>query len=388
MASKPAFRYFNVKIDKSNVEDEIWDILSTLRPKWTRGDLRTEVYTAGYVNSMTCFYQAQDEKRVDALVVRVYGLEEAGVITLEREKEFLTLQVAQAAGCFPPVLASFINGIVYRFEPGRIVNFHDLTNPRHIKTVAQLLYKFQHMNVDNLELFNRKGEPEKYDKTPKGIGMVPMFLKSIPDGPKDESRAAAFQKAREELTDEYLMGEYEFVKGIIDDVNLPITLTHADFHPRNIIINDETGKITFIDYEGAGFNYECSDLTRLFDVRLFYDELGMCGANEPDITDGIKTVYFREYLTARNKGMGKDGAVVIPEEIELLRTHTKIMSACNDMLFHVYALMFVDVKLKEFAFFDFVPKHRSSYLERRDDLPALRNRCLDLQNRLNEREIR
>ena len=132
MASKPAFRYFDVKIDKSNVEDGIWDILSALRSEWTKEDLRTEVYSGGYVNSMTCFYQAQDDKWLDALVVRVYGLEEAGVITLEREKEFLTLQVAQAAGCFPPVLASFINDIVYRFEPGRIVNFHDLTNPRHV----------------------------------------------------------------------------------------------------------------------------------------------------------------------------------------------------------------------------------------------------------------
>ena len=238
------------------------------------------------------------------------------------------------------------------------------------------------MNVDNLELFNRKGDPEKYDKTHKGIEMVPMLLKSIPDGPKDESRAVAFQKAREELTDEYLMREYEFVKGIIDDANLPITLTHADFHPRNIIINDETGKIPFIDYEGAGFNYECSDLTRLFDIKIFYDEHGMCGAEEPDITDDIKTVYFREYLTARNKGMGKDGAVVTPEEIEPLRAHTKIMSACNDMLFHVYALMFVDVKLKEFAIFDFLPKHRSLYLERRDDLPSLRDQCVELQNQI------
>ena len=131
------------------------------------------------------------------------------------------------------------------------------------------------MNVDNLELFNRKGEPEKYDKTPKGIEMVPMLLKSIPDGPKDEGRVAEFQKARKELTDEYLMGEYEFVKGIIDDANLPITLTHADFHPRHIIINDETGKITFIDYEGITIRLFVCLITKLTKnaIRCFKPEV-------------------------------------------------------------------------------------------------------------------
>ena len=382
MASKPNFRYFDVKIDKSNVEDGIWDILSALRPEWTKEDLRTEVYTAGYVNSMTCFYQELDEKRVDALVVRVYGLEEASAVLLERENEFLTLQVAQAAGCFPPVLASFTNGLVYRFEPGRIVNFHDLTNPRHIKTVAHLLYKYHHMDVDAMELFNRKGEPEKYDKTPKSIALVPRLLKSIPTVPKDASRAAAFQKAREELTDEYLMGEYEFVKSIADDAKLPTTLAHGDFHPRNIIINDATGKVTFIDYEGAGLNYECADLTRLFDIKMHYDQHGLCAADEPDITDDIKTVYFREYLIARNRQIGKEGSVVTPEEIELLRAHTKIMSACNNMLFLVYALMFVDMKLKDLSVFDLLPKYRRLYSEQRGDLPALRDRCVDLQTQI------
>ena len=380
MASKLDFRYFDVKIDKSNVEDGIWDIFSTLRPEWTKEDLRTETYTAGFVNSMPCFYQERDKERVDALVVRVYGRED--FVILEREKEFLTLQVAQAAGCFPPVLASFANGLVYRFEPGRIANFHDLTNPRHIKTVAHLLYKYHHMDVDNTELFNRKGEPEKYDKTPKSIEIIPTLLKSIPAVPKDASIAAAFQKARAELRDEYLMGEYEFVKGIADDANLSTTLVHGDFHPRNIIINDETGKITFIDYESAGFNHECFDLARLFDIKPDYYQHGLCAADEPDITDDIKTVYFREYLTARNKEMGKDGAIVTPEEIELLRAHTKIINICNNMLFQVYALMFVDMKLKDITVFDILPKYRSLYLEQRGDLPALRDRCLDLQNQI------
>ena len=179
MAGKPSFKYFDVTIDECNVEEDIVDTLLELRPKWTKENLRSEIYTAGYINSMTCFYQTGDEKRQDALVVRVYGLEGKDM-RVEREKEFLTLQVAHAAGCFPAVVASFRNGVIYINAPGRIVNFYDLTNPEHIKTLTGLLYRFQHIDVDNLQLFNRKGEPQKYDKTIKGIEMISVFIKQIP----------------------------------------------------------------------------------------------------------------------------------------------------------------------------------------------------------------
>ena len=47
MASEPGFKYFDIKIDLSNVEEEIVDMLLELRPQWSKKDLRTKVYTDG-----------------------------------------------------------------------------------------------------------------------------------------------------------------------------------------------------------------------------------------------------------------------------------------------------------------------------------------------------
>ena len=373
MTDKLGFKYFDVKIDPSKVEDEIVDILVELRPQWSKEDLRTQVYTDGFVNSMTCFFQAADTAKRDALVVRVYGLEREN-LPLEREKEFLTLQVAHAAGCFPAIVASFRNGLIYNHEPGRVVNFHDLTNPDNIKTLTRLLYRFQHIDVDNLELFNRKGEPETYDKTVKGFEMSEMYIKQIPDGPKDKTKEALFQELRRDLTDEYLMAEFEFLKDLIKELKLPIALGHSDFHPRNIIINEETGNITFIDYEVSTFTVECTDLGRLF--------VAFCDPGEPDITEEIQKMYCREYLNARNSAQGRQDITVGDEEIELLLTQIRINSIAGLFSFFIFGLAFMDLQLKDLTFLEVIPDNIRKYKEGRVELPMLQDRCIELQKQI------
>ena len=82
-------------------------------------------------------------------MVRVYGLEGQD-LPLKREKEFLTMQVARAAGCFPAIVAAFKNGVIYEYEPGRIVTSHDLVKPDIVKKVVQQLHLFQHIDLDSL----------------------------------------------------------------------------------------------------------------------------------------------------------------------------------------------------------------------------------------------
>ena len=151
MAQKASFRYFGVRIDKHRVKQDIIELLFSLKPNWTKDYLCQQEYFDGYVNSMTCFYQKTDDKRNDALVARVYGIEGQDM-PVEREKELLTMQVAHAAGCFTAIVATFKNGVIYEYEPGRIVDFHDIVKPDVVRKMAHQLYRFQHMGLDSLEL--------------------------------------------------------------------------------------------------------------------------------------------------------------------------------------------------------------------------------------------
>ena len=377
MAHNVNFRYFDVKIDKDKVKEEIVDLLLSLKPGWTKDDLCHQEYTDGYINSMICFYQKTDEKRDDALVVRVYGFEGKD-LPLERENEFLTMQVAHATDCFPALVGSFINGVIYEYEPGRIVTFHDLVKPEVVKKVAYQLYHFHHIDPDSMELYDRKGEPCKYNKIPKTFEITLQMIKGIPSSTKNERFKEKFENFRKELTDEYLMREYEFVKNIHDDVKLPIALSHADFHPRNMIINDETGKLTFIDYEMTSYTYEAADLVRFFDNKEFYDKHGLCQPDEPDITDEVRLMYLREYFNAKHEEEGRVDAVVSPDEMEKLDTEMRIVKISNLMTFMVVALLYADISLKDIHLLDSLGRFKEQYEIMKNDLPSLRDRYLKL----------
>ena len=377
MAPKARFRYFDVRIDKDKVKEDIIDLLLSLKPNWTKDDLCQQEYSDGYVNSMTCFYQRTDEKRNDALVARVYGLE-GHDLPVEREKELLTMQVAHAAGCFPTIFGAFKNGIIYEYEPGRIVNFHDLIKPDIVKKVAHQLYRFQHIDVDSLELVDRNGVTVKYDKTPKTFESLPIMIQKIPTDPKSERNKNMFHIYRKTLTDEYLMREYEFVNNTLDDVKLPLALNHGDFHPRNMIINDETGKVTFIDYEVSTVNHEVNDLSRFFGNKEMYDKYNLCKPDEPDITDDIRSLYLREYLNAKHEKEGRMDDVVTDKEMEILDTQLRIMEISSTFSFLILSLLLVDIPFKDLNFLDTLGDFIAKYETAKNDLPMLRDKYLQL----------
>ena len=85
MAHSVSFRYFDITIDKDNIKEKIVDLLLSLKPGWTKDELCHQEYSDGCINSMLCFYQKTDEKRGDALAVRVYGFEGKD-LPLERDQ--------------------------------------------------------------------------------------------------------------------------------------------------------------------------------------------------------------------------------------------------------------------------------------------------------------
>ena len=93
---------------------------------------------------MCCFYQS-DPRRRDAVVVRVYDRD--GEENHLMDREFLSLQLAHATGCFPDILGSIRNGLVYRSGPGRTMTFKDLNKLDNKRKVKGLWYRLQSIDV-------------------------------------------------------------------------------------------------------------------------------------------------------------------------------------------------------------------------------------------------
>ena len=375
MATPGPVRYFDTSVDTTCLLDSVFPILSALRPAWSQAELGHQVYSDGYINNMTSFFLKSDADRTDALVVRVYGC--AGQVHPSRDQEFLTLQVAQAAGSFPPILAAFNNGIVYQHMAGRIMTFHDLTTPEVIKEVTRKLYRFQNMDVDSLELLNTKGQKCPYDKTPRSFEETIMMIEMIPESPEEASKVARFQELRNELTDAYLWQECEFIMKVLDEAQLPLRLCHGDLHPRNMIINDKTNNVTFIDYEMSGFSYGSSDLTRLTTSKPFYDGMGFTVPGEPDITPDIRILFHQGYLEAKHEHQGTSRTPATAEEMELLHVEDQITEAVMCVQLLVVGLAFVDIEL-DFDFLKMIPPAKEKYMLLKGKLPELTKRYRDL----------
>ena len=377
MATKSTIRFYDVTVRADAIEEDVFPILKELRPQWDRENLLSEVFNKGLVNNMACFYQRDDEHRSEAIIVRVYG---AAVGDFNpRDKEFMSLQIAHAAGCFPAIYASFNNGLVYQYAVGRHTNFHDIVKPENIRAISRLLYRLHHVDIDNISLVDRKGNPVNYDKSPMLFDQTMDYISSIPDTPKTAERIPKFKEFRKDLNNEVLLEEFAFVKSIVDEIHFPVSFTHMDFHPRNIIINEKTGDITFVDFEMSGFSYMYSDLASLFTAKKFFDVMDFNAPGEPEFTQDVRQLYLESYLEAKHEA---EGPSEIPEvATEILDIKHNILEIMQNFQFLPVGFALVDVEINDkFDFLDLTPILMKDYFAGKEKLVALKNRYLELKN--------
>ena len=382
-AKNSGIRYFDVIVNGEKVTDEVFPILQALRPEWTKENLCQEKYSEGFINVMCCYYQRSDNKRQDALVVRLFGLEDGTLIT--RDKEFLNLQIAHAAGCFPAILASIKNGLIYQYAPGRTLKIKDLNSPDMIRKIVRLVYTLEHIDVASLSLVNREGEAVSYDSTPLTFAALENMMKKIPADTKDETKREGFKNLRKKNTDEYLNKEWKYVRDVLDAIKLPVGFNHSDFHPRNMIIDEDTGKLIFIDYEMSGFSYAGSDIASLLRSRALYRAAGMKdhASDDKDVFPESCELYAREYVKLQKEEAGIKNDQGSDDEVELKGIQWRILDVALKFQFIVMALAFVNVDT--FANIDvlsFIHSAREDYDRKRGELHDLRDRYLELKNKV------
>ena len=379
-AAASDIRYFNFVVDGVNITDEVFLMIHALRPEWSDKKLCRERCSEGG-NVMYCYYQQPDTKRRDALMMRLYSQELGKLIT--SDKEFLNLQIAHATGCFPAILASFDNGIIYQYEPGRPMKFRDLNSRGMIKKIVRKLYKLQQIDVESLPLTNRKAESVSYDCTPRTFSETKGYLQVIPAEPKDETKKEIFKIARQKSTDDYLYREYKYIKDVLREVKLPISFCHGNFHPRNLIINDETGNVTFIDYEMSGFHYAGDDMASLLGTRELYRAAGVRTPESDDENISIESciLYAREYAKVHKESV-RGNRDVSDEDVELVTLEWRILDIVLNFQKFVMGLACVDMESKkDVDVFRFVDYGRDDYERKREELHALRDRYLELKGK-------
>ena len=336
MADKNSIIFLDITVENVEEKSQVFELLKHVKPGWVLEDLVYNGFQTGCVNGTKVFYQRKDDKRDDAVIVRVYkdGLGDAN----PRESEFLAMQIAHVAGCFPTILASFTNGVVYKYAKGRVLCYKDLVKPDVITDITGKVYHLNHIDLESLTLLNRQGGPAKLDGKTNVLSRIKRFINNIPKELEDPDRNKRFQNFRQKYTDEMLLGEYEFVKQLYEEIQMPVVFSHGDLHPHNMIIDDESNEITFIDLELTGFSYGCWDLCYLLSMKPLYDAWGWADKSEPDISEGTRLMYANGYLTAMFKSLGKETEQIPDLGIEFMDLQFKLEELSTQLFFAIASL--------------------------------------------------
>ena len=334
-----SIQFLDINVDDGQHDIGIYRLLEAVRPHWGIGEVCRNPLVGGCTNAMYCCYEAQDEDRSDALIIRIYCGNMAEVV--DRNKEFLSIQVAQAAGCHAPIYAVFNNGVVCKYIPGYLPSLHDLENPKVIRLVAHEMFRLHQIDVSAVDLLNCKGGRSLYDKTVDEYKRMDFFAAMIPPRPDNQDLEETFQCYRADFPDDVIHEELEFVRSIMRNARLPVSFIHGDIHKNNTLL-DKTGQVAFIDFEASSIGYRYFDLGFFLVLWRASPWLGWCQPGEPALTPEVRRQYIEAYLKAKCDHEGRDPKDVSAEEWELIDLQHQVIEFVVTLDFIIKPLAFIN----------------------------------------------
>ena len=258
-----------------------------------------------------------------------------------------------------------------------MATFEDLTQPAVIKKLTDLIYRFHHFDIQQMALFDRQGNRAELSEIGTYLDLNFQVQGTIPDKADDEETDVTFQEVRRELTDEVIKVEQDFLRNFESGFRESMVLCHGDLHPGNILINDDTGEITLLDYEFTSYNFGVYDFGKIWYLRFFFESVGECDEDESEFNDDIKKLYFQDYLEAHCKYMGNDKCQDTDKEIELLDIQARISEIMYSGCYMMSLLALINQGMGEVDLMNVVLLLKEKYFENKGSLPSLRDQYLE-----------
>ncbi|GBP59521.1 Ethanolamine kinase [Eumeta japonica] len=243
--------FVSVHIPENDLFGGVTKLLEVLRPNWDSNRVKFKVFTDGITNKLIACYLEESECDKDTVLVRIYGNKTD--LLIDREAELRNIKILnKMSDCFAPkIYGVFENGIAYEYFPGVTLNTDTVLNPKIWTSIAQRM-----ANMHKVDLGKEvPKEPFLWDK-------IEQFLRLLPEPFSDPDKQNRFVSSFGSVTK--LRIEYERMKSFLSKVDNPIVFAHNDLLLGNVIHNEADGKISFIDYEYAAYNYQAFDIANHF----------------------------------------------------------------------------------------------------------------------------
>ena len=247
--------------------------------------------------------------------------------------------------------AQLKNGLCYGFCPGRRLEIKEATEDWTImEKIACLTAKLHSLEIP--PHFSGR-EPFLWMKIYPLLANVPLSF-SDPDIQKSFVNSIG--------SVENLVEEIRWLKGILVDCRSPIVLCHNDIHSGNIIYNENTGKLSLVDYEYSGPNYLASDIANHF--------CEFSGVEEVDYSrypsEQVQKMWIEVYLKEAVRLQGGDSAMMSSEKVqEVYEDVCKLVMGCH-LFWIVWSLFQAEHSTIDFDFMKYAILRFNEYSKRKE----------------------
>ncbi|XP_009795061.1 putative ethanolamine kinase [Nicotiana tabacum] len=212
-----------------------------------------ETVSGGITNLLLKVSVREDKGKNGNMTIRLYGPNTEYVIN--RERELQAIQYLSAAGFGAKLLGVFGNGMVQSFIDARTLTPSDMRNPKLAAEIAKQLRKFHQVEIPGSK------EPQLWNDVLKFFRKASTL--QFDDGEKKSKyETILFQEVHNEITS---------LKELTNRLNAPVVFAHNDLLSGNLMLNEDKGKLYFIDFEYGSYNYRGFDLGNHFNEYAGYD---------------------------------------------------------------------------------------------------------------------
>ncbi|KAH6807489.1 Protein kinase superfamily protein [Perilla frutescens var. frutescens] len=258
------------------MKPRIVELFNDLFKQWSNldeSDFSLETMSGGITNLLLKVSVREKDGSVVSTTVRLYGPNTEYVI--DRQRELQAIPHLSAAGFGAKLLGVFGNGMVQSFIDARTLTPSDMRKPKLVAEIAKQLRRFHEVEIPGFR------EPQLWNDISKFFSRA-LTLKFDDSEKQKKFEMVSFEEINKEVND---------LKEMTDRFKAPVVYCHNDLLSGNLMLNEDEGKLYFIDFEYGSYNYRGFDLGNHFNEYAGYD----CDYNQYPSKDE-QFYFFRHYL--------------------------------------------------------------------------------------------
>ncbi|CBI28178.3 probable ethanolamine kinase isoform X2 [Vitis vinifera] len=249
-----------------------------------------------------------------------------------------------AAGFGAKLLGVFGNGMVQSFINARTLTPSDMKMPKLAAEIAKQLRKFHQVEIPGSK------EPQLW------IDIFKFFEKASTLKFDDIEK----QKKYKEISFEEVHNEVVELKELTDCLNSPVVFAHNDLLSGNLMLNDDEGKLYFIDFEYGSYSYRGFDIGNHFNEYAGYD----CDYSLYP-TKNEQYHFFRHYLAPDKPNEVSD------KDLETLYVEANTFMLASHLYWALWALIQAKMSPIDFDYLGY-------YFLRYEEYTKQKEKCLSL----------